>query len=30
MKTNSALGFKLVCTEKAVMNSVVLKMRISV
>lgn len=29
MKTNST-GFKLVCTKKAVMNSVVLKMRISV
>lgn len=29
MKTNSA-GFKLACTDKAVMNSVVLKMRISV
>lgn len=29
MKTNSA-GFKLVSTDKSVMNSVVLKMRISV
>lgn len=29
MKTNSA-GVKSVCTDKAVMNSVVLKMRISV